>query len=529
MWTKVKNYLKMTPGEVCGTIKERVVGAGNIKTCKRIGIVALLTCIFNYFYFIINGYGGPDAVCEGVYYYIGEDTATASARWFIPYLNKFFGQNVIIPLVIIIFYALMIAAAAFFLFDLWEIKSAGFQIFSVSAMVCFPVITRQFAYLYTALAYSTAFLMVVLAAWLLKKKQVLSFIAATVCLIIMFGSFQSYIGAAATIVVIGFLLDMAKKRPILEALEDVGQYLICGIIAGILDLFIANAMIKAKGVTAYGRVSEVSLSESLKYLDFSIPAAYKWFFSYFDTDVLARNILYTVLFAIIIILVIANVIALIKNKKIVHSILFVVGILLLPLAMNVCAVVFPHNGIYDVMRYQYVLLIPLAFALFVPLAKNIVTSMLQWISFFAVFLLIAGYTISSNASAICYKLAYESTHDQALSMLSRVYELDGYDPDSTTIMFGGQPIGYGDTYVAFEQLFKYAIMESGPVFWGGDYGMTACRYFFFRNYMGVDPYGLTADQYWYVVCSPEYMDMPCWPAQGSVQMIDNYAVIKLSE
>ena len=114
-------------------------------------------------------------------------------------------------------------------------------------------------------------------------------------------------------------------------------------------------------------------------------------------------------------------------------------------------------------------------------------------------------------------------------MLSRVYELDGYDPNSTPIMFGGQAIDYNDTYLAFAPLFRYAVMESGPVFWTGEFGLTASRYFFFRNCMGVDAYGLSSEEYWYVVSTPEYYEMPCWPAEGSVQMIDGYAVIKITD
>jgi hypothetical protein len=192
-------------------------------------------------------------------------------------------------------------------------------------------------------------------------------------------------------------------------------------------------------------------------------------------------------------------------------------------------IIFPHNGIYDVMRYQYVLIIPLAFGMVQVLSKSILSVIIQWFTYLTVVLLIFGFTISSNASAICYKLIYESTHDQALCMLDRVYELGEYDAKTTPIVLGGQTIGYYDTYVEFEPIFRYAILESGPVFWGGEYGLTTCRYFYFINYIGVNPLWLSGEQYRYVVQTEEYADMPCWPAEGSVQMVDGYAVIKIAE
>lgn len=528
MIQKMKNFFWKTPDELLRNIFEPFWKENN-DVCKRVLWVSMLTCIFNYFYLIVNGYGGPDAICEGVWYFIGENTAYRNARWCVPLITSFFGKNVVIPLVIVVFYCLAIAASAFLIFKLLEITNIGFQIFIVSSMVSFPVITRQFAYLYMALAYAVSFFMVVLAAWFLRRKTILSFVCGTICLLIMMGAFQSYIGAAAALVLICFLLDVIKGRPIIEAIKDVGIYIFSGVLAGIFDLLIANVIINMRGIEASGRVASVSLSEAIKYLGFSVPMSYRWFFMYFDDDVLSRSKLYIVLFIILAILLVINIFLLVKNNKIVNSICLIIGFFLLPLAMNVCVVIFPHNGIYDVMRYQYVLVIPLVFAMLEMLPKTVWTSLLHWAIYANVFLLIMGYTISSNASAICYKLAYESTHDQAVSMLSRVYELEGYDMNTTPIVLGGQAISYQDTYDQFGQLFRYAVMESGPVFWGGEYGLTTCRYFYFLDYLGVNPQWLTNEQYHYVIKTQEYCEMPCWPEEGSVKMIDEYAVIKIVE
>lgn len=519
----------MTPDVFFSYILEKIHWKENKQMCKRILGVTSLTCLFNYFYVIMYGYAGPDAICEGVYYYIGQNTATRLARWFIPFLTSFFGKNIVIPLVIILFYCGMIGFSAFLLCKIWKIESVGFQILTTSAMVCFPVIIRQFAYLYTALAYSFAFLMTVLALYFLKKNHVWSFILGAGCLVLMFGSFQSYIGAAAALILMNFLLDLNSHEKLSKAFQDLIKYIVAGIIAGIFDLAIANVMMNYRGIEASSRVSEVSVSEIIACLDFSLPVSYKWFFMYFESDILSRNKLYMVLFFIIFILIIWKAIVLLKHKNIFKSILLLVGTTLIPLAMNVCAVIFPHNGMYDVMRYQYVLLIPFLFALFSHVSFNLCNSFLQWISYGTIFSLIMGYTISANASAICYKLAYESTYTQAVSMLSEIYELEAYQAHETPIVLGGGTIGYADTYEAFGQLFRYAIVESGPVFWPGEYGLTTCRYYYFLDYLGINPGWLTNEQYRYVVNTEQYREMPCWPQNGSVQMIDGYAVIKISD
>lgn len=528
MWNKIKSYLAQTPDEFITNLSIPF-WKNNGDTIKRIGIVAFLTCLFNYFYFIVNGYGGPDAVCEGVWYYIGENTAVKSARWCIPYINSFFGKNVVIPLVIILAYVFFVSIAAFVIFKLLHIESPGFQVLSVATMVCFPIVTRQFAYLYTALAYAISFLMVVFAAWLIRKRKIISFLGATFCLLIMFGSYQAYIGAAAAIAVICFIYDMTQKRSVVESLKDLGMYVMSGVIAGGLDLIIWQIAMERRNLVAYERAASLSLSDIIQNLGFTIKAAYTWFFMYFKTNVLFRDELYLVLFTVLLVLVVVNVAMLLGQKKIAQGIVLVIAVVILPVAMNACAIIFPSNGIYDVMRYHYVLILPLVFALLGTLPKKIWGNILQWSTYASVFLLIVGFTISSNASAICYKLAYESTHDKAVSMLSRVYELEGYDEASTPIVFGGQPINYQDVYEAFPELFRYAIMESGPVFWGGENGLLNGRYFYLINYLGVNPQWLSIEQYRYVTEMEAYAKMPCWPAEGSVQMIDGYAVVKISE
>lgn len=522
-------YLQLSPDEVFVKIIERLHWEENKGMCKRVSIVALLTCFFNYFYFMVNGYGGPDAICEGVYYYIGKNTATRLARWFIPFITSFFGKNVIIPFVIIIFYCTMIAVSAMLIFKLWNIKNIGFQILTVSAMVCFPVVTLQFAYLYMSLAYSVAFLMTVLALYFLRKNNVSCFMIGTACLVLMFGSFQSYIASAAVLVLMTFLLDLSKGRKLKESFRFVGGYVLSGFIAGVIDLGIADLMMNYREVEASGRVSEVSISDILENLDFSLRASYRWFFIYFESDVLSRNRLYMVLFVTLVLLVVLRVVIFLKTRNILNSFLLVAGTMLIPLAMNVCAVIFPHNGIYDVMRYQYVLLIPFTFALFSSIPWKMISAMMQWILYVTIFLLIMGYTITSNASAICYKLAYESTYTQAVSMLSEIYELEEYEINSTPIVLGGGSIGYADSYVAFNQLFRYAAIGAGPIFWSGEYGLTTCRYYYFLDYLGVNPGWLTNEQYRYVIGTEEYENMPCWPKPGSVKMIDGFAVIKIDE
>ena len=81
----------------------------------------------------------------------------------------------------------------------------------------------------------------------------------------------------------------------------------------------------------------------------------------------------------------------------------------------------------------------------------------------------------------------------------------------------------------YPKIFRYAEKEGGPVFWISMYGEDICRYHFFGDYLGIDAKPLNRDDYLRIVQSKEYEEMPLWPAEGSVAMIDGYAVIKIWE
>jgi len=45
----------------------------------------------------------------------------------------------------------------------------------------------------------------------------------------------------------------------------------------------------------------------------------------------------------------------------------------------------------------------------------------------------------------------------------------------------------------------------------------------------VNPKRIDSTEYLHVISTEEYAEMPAWPKEGSVRMIDGYAVIKTLE
>lgn len=492
-------------------------------------VTAIVVSLADYLLLMINGYGGPDTVAEGCFFYYGDVNAFSLYRWAIPYINYGIMRKLVAAHMIVILYALIIAVAVCLLCSMFSFEKKTDVILLTAAMVSFPVVTRQYAYIYMALAYAVAFLMVVLAAYLFRKRKWWSIAVGIFALIVMMGCYQAYVAAAATVVFMLFIMDMVNEKKAGTALLDMGIYIGNGIVAVLVNHYVAELLAKFNGVAIAGRVDSFSVSEIFRWLKDTIGYCYLWFFNYYNEKILGRSKLYLILLMLILVGMVFQIVRLVKNGKIVNAVLLAVGVLLMPVAINLCAILFPHNGISSVMKYQYVMIIPIAFffADRMP-AKSIASNCLRWIVLLDVFALVFGYSITAVSTELGYKIAYDATEAKAELILSDVFKTEGYEFGKTKVILGGA-IDWSGAYMENRQIFLLGEVEAGPVFWSGSPGMTICRERYFKNYLGVDVGSISQAEYLEAVKSEKYAAMPLWPAEGSVDWYNDALIVKLTE
>ena len=496
---------------------------------RPISVTAALTCFFCYFYLAIYGHGGPDSVAEGVHFYRNADWATECARWMIRYLDIFFGKNVIIPFIVVTVYCAMIAVSCVLLVDMLKLKSTVYRVLLSAVFISFPVITDQFAYLYMALSYSFSFLIVVLGIWLIRDLKPLKIAFSVPCFLLMLGSYQAYIAEIAALGLIMFIMDVIKEDGLKKAWLRLGAAAGSALAACLINFPVTSFMIDHYHVSASDRVNGFSLGSIIENLGFTLKYSYIWFFTPFMEQVrLFKNKLYVLVFVVLAAAMIAGILICIKKKKILHAVMAAAAFLLLPLAMNVCVVLFPSNGINNVMRHQYVLIFALAFALIELMSEGWIRKITAAALSAAVFVLVCTYVLSANCTWMLNKMIYDHCIDQAVLMVGQAYELDDFHYGETPIVLGG-PIDYSDLRGIYAQIFEYSRIGAGPILWEDCYGMTQGRYHFFREYMGIEACWIDVESYLNIVNSDEFAAMPVWPDKGSVAMINGCAVIKNSE
>ncbi|MBO4776674.1 MAG: glucosyltransferase domain-containing protein [Lachnospiraceae bacterium] len=523
----VKEWAKKTPPEFFSDVSDMLFKDHKKETITCI-ITTYVMCFLCYFYEMIYGVGCPDLLCEGLRYYRNSDYSTSQARWMIRFINMFAGKNVVMPSITLILYCTMIGISVLIICRMVKIHKPLYVGLLMAVMVSFPVISHQIAYLYMALAYSFSFLAVTVGVFLARKRKIVPFILSVICFLMMMGSYQAYVGAASAMAVMMLLYDAVSEEKIGKCFASFGLTALAGLLGAIIDMPFSKLMMKIYHTGTEHRVSEFSFASIKENIGFSLKYSYVWFFSYFDDDVLARDIIYKVIFAVIIILSIGIIVIKIKDKKIAHALTALFAILVLPLSMNLILILIPTGGVRDLMRYQYVLVFAILLFLHSYIGKKIFNNLLAYVSIAMIVLTLFGNILAANCTTFMYKYCYDYAEKQALLMLEEIYEIPEYDPDKTPIVMGGA-FSYTPIKQRYPQIFMYAEQEGGIIFWNNIYGMISCRYHFFMDYMGVNAEYFTSQEYLEAVQSEEYAEMPIWPEKGSIQMIGDKVVVKLWE
>ena len=519
----------MGPAEICKFLKTKLYD-GRKETVKPIFISAALTGLFCYFYQMVWGYGNADSIAEGVYFYYGANWATSNGRWFIRILNGFIGRNVVIPTVAVIGDVLLIALAAVLIAEMLKIKNKASLVLMTAMLVASPVVIEQLQYLYIGLSYGAAFLLSALSVYLILLKpagrflKILLPVLSTLCITVMLGIYQSYIGAAAMLILLVAIVKLMDGERIRDIFLTCLKYLGSGVTGGILDLVIFKTIMKLQGLEAAERVGTFSLQTITGQLSDSLKNCYFNLFSYFNDAMMMRRYAYLVFFVTGLVLLAAGLVKLLRSGKIASFITILVLLIVLPVFINITGVIFPDNGITNIMRYQDVLYIPLILALLERLTVKKAPA--EWAAALSLFFLVSTYTISANATALCNRISYDAITHQALLMLADAYDVEEYEDGTAIIFAGGITDSVPRTYTG---IYEYAIGTGSPVFYNNTFSMERSRYNFAYNYLGVNLQHISESFYEELVASEEFQSMPVWPEEGSVRYMDGCIVIKTRE
>lgn len=470
-------------------------------------------------------------------------------RWgleFFGRLTKLVFGNYSLPMVNGMIALLFFAISACLIVSILDIQDCILAGLTGALCTVFPAVTSTYFFMYTAPYYALALLLSCIASWLVIKrpKSKLILMLAVVLLALATGIYQSYFTIAACLLLSDLILTcMDNQESTIEkySWNDVlkrGIKELLFLIFGLLLYFIVNKIVlycsgimllDYQGISDMGKVGFHELFSS-------VIRCYSDFIRVILSDVLQTNPTWIVKFGILVLglIMFAVLIKVLadKQKTIGIKLLLLLFILLFPIAVFLIYIMAAGGAyVYTLMSYSliFIFLTPLASLERVLMRKEeqdekkrLLQTVVSW-----------GGTLSATVVVLVYiwfangnyqALQYTNYHDLAYYtvMMAQVKSLEGYRDELPVAVIGET--------ITDETNRAGALLDSTFNI-GGKSSTNISSYStlnILTRYMGFLPTFIWNEELDKISADERVIEMPCYPEDGSIAIVDDVIVIKLS-
>ena len=290
-------------------------------------------------------------------------------RWFLYYLDRIHFGLSIEPISSIIA-LIIISLGMILILNIFNIKNKRNAIFINFLFLSNVVVCVFLTYRYESLTYAISFFLSILAAFIIikiKRNHIL-ILLASILIAIMMGCYQANIGCTC-IVLLSYLIymiynDRMDNKDILVYLFKSGVGLIIG---GIIYIILLKLHLNFFNVilSKYNNANSYSIINSIIMFPSSIIKSYKVFYNYFVGNIAKLNVfqlefkyIYILIIGIFGVLLLDRLIK-IWNKNKVKAFIFIISILIIPIACNSVLFIATDSNTSIQMTAPLALLIPL--------------------------------------------------------------------------------------------------------------------------------------------------------------------------
>ena len=464
----------------------------------------------------------------------GYGAGVTSGRWLLEVLGDFC-QNVLdlgynLPVIKGLIYLVFIAMAAAVVVDFLKI-TGGKAVLTGCLMATFPTVFDTMIFRYTAPYYGLALLLSVLAAWTAFRKP-WGIPVSALCLALSMGLYQAY-----PPVTIGlFLLDLMG-----EALEDdadlkhlIRRGLRCCItlVLGVLLYFVmlkAALVLYSKNLDSYQGISSMGRIP-LSQLPWLVKKA--WFtgatFTLTDYCGLVTTPVFKVIWTLLVGFILLLSLCILRRRKTkpAQAIFFCLMGLLFPLGVNFIAVMCPNASIYAIMVYAFVLvaIAPLMLLRYLPQDKDKTGLWLSRIIGFLAACIVFYNSYYGNLNNTAQYYADRQVENYFSGMFAQIRMAEGYTPDKT-LAFLGEKIEDPKMWNIWNVEPHYGGFASAQNMLNANYSVD----FWVITYLGYQSDSASPAEKDSLWKDARVREMPCWPSEGSVSVVDDYLVVKFQE
>lgn len=466
----------------------------------------------------------------------GYGTSLLLGRWFLmvlgDILEALFG-NYNLPLVNGLALLILLALSAALTVRLLEIRSRVHGFFIGALFSVFPTVASSLFFRYTSVFYGTGILLAVLAAWAVNLGIRGIFLSA-VFTALSLGIYQAYPPVTIGIMVLALLRQLLEDRVTVKALFFRGLRCCAALVAGVvlyylvLEWFLIREQITLmdyQGVSGMGRISLGDLPGLILRAILTVCALpVKNVFGVSGMGLIRLAYLILGLLSVLCLGVI-----LFRKGRRWSVILMALALCAAFLAgVDFLVVMCPDAGIYTIMVYGLALVgcAPCVFAECLPedtpssrkgkgLAARVCAGALA--------LLIGCYAYETNVNYMASYFTTRQMENYAASLVTQIRMTEGFDPEKKWALLGQIDDPLMDFYWPYD-------IRYGGNYYTGELLNLYSRFDWIRSYVGYRPEVLCSEGECALLQEDAAVQaMPCWPAEGSIQVIGDYVVVKFSQ
>lgn len=459
---------------------------------------------------------------------------TASGRWFLKTLSDA-STKFQLPVVIGLISILMLALTAGLTVSILKISNKYAAVLTSAFLVTMPSVACIFSYMFTADAYFICLFLNTLAVFLSQRYN-WGWLPAVLLCTLACGGYQAFICYAIGLFLMDCILELFSDKKLREIIGKGLKYIAIIVASLLLYYLFLTVITKVRGIVlnSYQGVSSISLSNIKGFLS-QIPLAYKNFIQYFKAPAYSSKF-YQEVQLLFLLCTVGAVIYLVKVSRLYREwgrlALLIVGIMLLPLALNFITVLSVGAEVHALMIYSFVL--GFVFALRIvemTVQKMIESGKPKWSALLMIHIALAGLLVwnnfcVSNTAYLRLQVCYENSFALANRIVARIERLDGYSPTLPVAVIGEANRSlYGGTVGEFNQFNSLTGTGDRLLYSPEPHHRT--RYFI-EDYIGLHMPAPNKEQKEMLKASETIKTLPSYPQEGSVAIYEGIVVVKLS-
>ena len=436
---------------------------------------------------------------------------------------------------------LFIALSSCIIIKTFEIKSYLSSILIGGTIAVFPTLVATYFFMFTAPYYGFAMFLACISAYLIingyNNKRISVIIMGILLSSLATGIYQSYCSVTICMLLIYIIIELFLNNETPQTTIIKGcVFCISFAVSLIFYLIFSKIAVQITGIPldtyrGLNNMAEVKIG-ALFYSICKTFVVYLLLMTPKDIYQINANVITQITFIIsnfsILYIIVKRVLS---GKFSLNSVLLLLSTILFPVATF-----FPEilnhaksdvSGIYTLMTYSVVFIIVLSIVLYekycnskfyIIKSKDILGRVLCTTIFINIFVYI--WFANGNYQSLQYTTYHDLAYFETLA--TQIKSLDGYNPEYTIALVGN---GFNDsTFSSGSLMDDYFDIE-------GKYD-TNINYFnniyLWTSYLGFTPNIIEFKDSGYLLEDTRIQDMPCYPNDGSIAIIDNTIIIKAS-